>query len=77
MSIILKADTKRIGLVSITSLALIALGGAIHLSIPESNAIRWFFLIAPLFFSFDGLWSVMRRKIVVSEEGVLLVRSYS
>lgn len=77
MSIILKADKKRIGLVSITSLAVIALGCAIHLSIPESNAIRWVFLIAPLLFALDGLWSVMRRKVVVSEEGVLLVRPYS
>jgi|688.fasta_scaffold09416_3 hypothetical protein len=77
MSIVLKADKKRIGLIAVVSLAVIALGCAIHLSIPQSDFIRWVFLIVPLLFAADGLWSVMRRKIVVSEQGILVVRCYS
>lgn len=77
MSVILKADGKRIVLVAAASALIVAFGYAIYSSIPNSIFVRWFFLFIPILFSINAILSVMRRRIIVSPEGVFVVRCYS
>jgi hypothetical protein len=77
MSLVLQADNKRIVLLGLVSAIGIFFGFTIYKSIPSSNVIRWAFLIVPILVSFNVMWSVMRRRIVVSKDGILVVNSYS
>lgn len=77
MSLVLQADNKRIALLGLVSTIGIVFGFTIYKSIPSPNSVRWAFLIIPILVSFNVMWSVMRRRIVVSKEGILVVSSYS
>jgi hypothetical protein len=77
MSLTLKADKKRIVMTGLISCTGILFGFSIYSSIPVEYDVRYIFLIVPAFVSPLAFWSVLRRSIHISAEGVLIIHSFS
>jgi hypothetical protein len=77
MALVFKADSKRITLVAVLASAGIAFGLVLFLSIPPNNLIRFAFLTFPVFAAAASLWSILRRRVIFSDDGITTYRLFS